>query len=139
MKYIDELYSQIEKEDKNVIQNLCNFFVNWTIYYAKIVYANEPMPFEKYLDNVTVGNLKEIGNVAYLSATYAPDNLAYNVAIYVSDAADYAAKRVLPGVGKCMDEAANLAKKWVNGETDYEKESQMIRIALLENALGVKQ
>lgn len=138
MKYIDELYSQIETKDKDTIQNLCNIFVNWTIHYAKIVYSSEPMQFEKYLDNVTAENLKEISDVAYLSATYAPDNLAYNVAMYVSDAADYAAKRVLPGVGKCMDEAANLAKRWVKNETDYEKESRMIRIALLEGALGAK-
>lgn len=139
MKYIDELYSQIETKDKDTIQNLCNIFVNWTIHYAKIVYSSEPMPFEKYLDNITAENLKEISNVAYLSATYAPDNLAYNVAMYVSDAADYATKKILPGVGKCMDEAAKLAKRWVGNKIDYKKESEMIEISLLESALGIKQ
>lgn len=139
MKYIDELYLQTEKKDNDAIQNLCNIFVNWTIHYAKIVYSSEWMPFEEYMDNVTIENLQKLSDNAYLSACFAPDDLAHNCAMYVSSASDYAAKRILPGVGKCMGEAAKLAKRWVGNKVDYEKESEMIKIFLLESALGIKQ
>lgn len=141
VKYIDELYLEIEKKDNDVIQSLCSIFVNWTIHYAKIVYSGEWMPFEEYMDNVTAENLQKLSDNAYLSACFAPDDLAHNCAtyVYVSNASDYAAKRILPGVGKCMGEAAKLAKRWVGDKVDYEKESEMIKIFLLESALGVRQ
>jgi len=141
MKNIDRLYSQIENKDKDTIQGLCNIFVNWTIHYAKIVYADEWMPFEEFLDNVTSENLYRLSDNAYLSSLCAPDNLAYNSAMCVSRASEYAMKGILPGVGVCMSEAAKIAKRWVKNEIDYAEESKMIRILLLENALkaGAKQ